>query len=188
MASKRNIEVPGESTSTDDAAPEVASADTPAAIPTPPNDGSEDQAPALPLGVDPTTGLPVDTSAPLFSAEEAASKPWIKSQPETEAVATPAVSDDEIAKARALLEAAGLTVASPAAPVDASKPDPNKPVDWSHLNYSFDPKRELPKDDPTANLPAAESIDTSKIPYGRSVLTKSGWLVSTAPAPDSMRK
>lgn len=75
------------------------------------------------------------------------------------------------------------------APVVAKSADPkaNTPLDWSHLNGYQAMNADTPKDDPTANLPDMADVDPSTIPYARQVLTKQGWVVSTALDPNSAR-
>jgi hypothetical protein len=59
----------------------------------------------------------------------------------------------------------------------------DKALDWSHLTM---PAALAAKVNPNAtdeSLPRSEDIDASKIPYGRSVLTREGWLMSSQPDP-----
>jgi len=64
-------------------------------------------------------------------------------------------------------------------------PKANTPLDWSHLSGYQAMNAPTPKDDPTANLPNMADVDHAKIPYARQVLTKQGWVVSTALDPNA---
>lgn len=60
-------------------------------------------------------------------------------------------------------------------------------LDWSHLTQPALMQQAV-KPDPDAKLPDANSIDPSQIPFRQSILTRQGWLLSTAPDPNDRRR
>src|SRR5262249_9546575 len=54
-------------------------------------------------------------------------------------------------------------------------------LDWSHLTQQA--SIELKTKNADADLPNAADFDPYKIPFGGKVLTRQGWLLSTAPDP-----